>query len=145
MRKPEGLNPGFKQLGCGTVQKGGEEGAGKKGGQEGVGKKGGQEGAGKKGGRCEHIKDWEGRGIPDLRPDAAPGTWVAVVGQHMIRKWVGGGKVKTPHNGSLSPWVAGRSLKNGKGVFYLAEEGARATVKKYVALYKEWLKSNPNN
>lgn len=71
MRKPKGLNPGFKELRC-------------------------LQGAGKEGGRCKHIEQWDGRAIPDLRPTAAQDAWIAVVGHHMLRKGVGGGKVKTP-------------------------------------------------
>lgn len=124
MRKPKGLNPGFKELRC-------------------------LEGAGKEGGRCEHIVQWDGRAIPDLRPTAAAGAWIAVVGQHMKCKQVGRGKVATLHNGGLSPWeggaATGHSLKGAKGVNYLTERKARLTVQKHEGRYKEWLKNNPNN
>lgn len=123
MRKPKELDPGFKELRC-------------------------LQGEGKKGGRCVHIEDWDGRAIPDLRPNAAPGAWIAVVGQHMIRRRVEG-KVKTLHNGGLSPWkgdaATGRSLKGAKGVNFLTERQARAIVKTHSSLYKEWLKNNPKN
>jgi len=108
------------------------------------------QGAGKECGRCAYVEDWDGAAIPDLRPSAVPGAWVAVLRSHTIRRWVpGSGKVRTDHKGALAPWsgdaATGRSLKNDEGVEYLTERRAGTIVKKHNDSYRQWLKENPDN